>query len=163
MSGQPSRRGARILSQGTSIPTTSRRGHSRSQVAEHRVEESKEGDRGRRSGSGLNVMHVTPQLARDGWRKRRRTPRSPPGERARIQSRTRQATALLTPDSCLSVRGCGGGAMGLGFLHEKHEGNHGEEGEAEEPKRVGIGQHVCLTDQVAVDEAMGLVQRLHGV
>jgi hypothetical protein len=37
------------------------------------------------------------------------------------------------------------------FLHEKHERDHGEEGEAEKPETVDISQHAGLADQVAID------------
>ena len=55
------------------------------------------------------------------------------------------------------------GRAELDFLHEKHEGDHGEEGETEKPERVGVGQHAGLPDQVAIEQAMRLVERLHGV
>ena len=70
---------------------------------------------------------------------------------------------LLRTADRSSMHRLGGGSTELDFLHEKHEGDHGEEGEAEEPETVGIGQHVGLTDQVTIDEAMSLVERLHGV
>ena len=62
-----------------------------------------------------------------------------------------------------SVDGRGGGAAGAGFLHEEHEGNHGQEGHAEQPEAVRIGKHAGLAEQIAVDEAVRLVEGLHGV
>ena len=62
-----------------------------------------------------------------------------------------------------SVHGRGGGGAELDFLHEKHKRDHGEEGHAEQPERVGISEHAGLPEQVAVHQAIGLVERLHGI
>ena len=84
----------------------------------------------------------------------------PPRERAVFSTQSPLPTAHLPT---ASVHRCGGGAAELDFLHQKHKRDHGEEGKAKQPECVGISEHAGLPEHVAIDQAMGLVERLHRI